>query len=64
MSELVFQILETTRLHEGVPLGSAFPSPELFPLRQLGRHLAFVSQRLDPWSTVEHLPAGQPCAIG
>jgi DNA-binding transcriptional MocR family regulator len=58
VSELVFQILEATRLRECVPLGSAFPSPELFPLRQLGRHLGHVSQKLDPWSTVEHLPPG------
>ena len=58
VSELVFQILESSRLRECVPLGSAFPSPELFPLHQLGRHLGYVSQRLDPWSTVEHLPPG------
>jgi DNA-binding transcriptional MocR family regulator len=58
VSQLVFQILEATRQRDCVPLGSAFPSPELFPLRQLGRHLAFVAQRPDPWSTVEHLPPG------
>ena len=58
VSDLVFQILEGSRARECVPLGSAFPSPELFPLQQLGRHLAFVSRRLDPWSTVEHLPPG------
>ncbi|MEJ0006272.1 MAG: PLP-dependent aminotransferase family protein [Steroidobacteraceae bacterium] len=58
VSQLVFQILESTRLRECVPLGSAFPSPELFPLRRLGHHLAYVGQRLDPWSTVEHLPPG------
>ncbi len=58
VSQLVFQILEATRLRECVPLGSAFPSPDLFPLKQLGRHLAYVGQRLDPWSTVEHLPPG------
>jgi DNA-binding transcriptional MocR family regulator len=58
VSQLVFQILESTRQRDCVPLGSAFPSPELFPLQQLGRHLAFVAQRPDPWSTVEHLPPG------
>jgi DNA-binding transcriptional MocR family regulator len=58
VSQLVFQILESTRQRDCVPLGSAFPSPELFPLRPLGRHLAFVAQRPDPWSTVEHLPPG------
>ncbi|HEV2702107.1 MAG TPA: PLP-dependent aminotransferase family protein [Steroidobacteraceae bacterium] len=58
VSQLVFQILEAARQRDCVPLGSAFPSPELFPLRQLGRHLAFVAQHLDPWSTVEDLPPG------
>lgn len=58
VSQLVFQILEGTRARASVPLGSAFPSPELFPLGQLGRHLAYVGRRLDPWSTVEHLPPG------
>lgn len=58
VSQLVFQILEATRQRDCVPLGSAFPSPELFPLRQLGRHLAFVARELDPWSTVEDLPPG------
>jgi DNA-binding transcriptional MocR family regulator len=58
VSQLVFQILEAIQQRDCVPLGSAFPSPELFPLRQLGRHLAFVAQRLDPWSTVEDLPPG------
>ncbi len=58
VSQLVFQILEATRQRDCAPLGSAFPSPELFPLRQLGRHLAFVAQQLDPWSTVEDLPPG------
>ncbi len=58
VSQLVFQILEATRLGDCDPLGSAFPSPQLFPLRQLGRHLAHVGQHLDPGSTVEHLPPG------
>jgi DNA-binding transcriptional MocR family regulator len=58
VSQLVFRILEATQVRDCVPLGSAFPSPELFPLRQLGRHLAFVAQHLDPWSTVEDLPPG------
>ena len=58
VSELVFEILQSTRSRDTLPLGSAFPSPELFPLRQLGRHLAAVSRRFDPWSTVEDLPPG------
>jgi DNA-binding transcriptional MocR family regulator len=58
VSELVFEILQTARTRDTLPLGSAFPSPELFPLRQLGRHLAAVSRRFDPLSTVEDLPPG------
>jgi DNA-binding transcriptional MocR family regulator len=46
------------RARDVVPLGSAFPSPELFPLRQLAHYLAASAQRLDPWSTVEDLPPG------
>src|ERR1700722_16956771 len=30
VSELVFEILQTARLRDTLPLGSAFPSPELF----------------------------------
>jgi DNA-binding transcriptional MocR family regulator len=58
ISDLVFEILQTARSRDTVPLGSAFPSPELFPLRQLGRHLAAASRKFDPWSTVEDLPPG------
>lgn len=58
VSQLVFEVLEATRRREVVPLGSAFPGPDLFPLRQLARELAGAVQRLDPWSTVEDLPPG------
>jgi DNA-binding transcriptional MocR family regulator len=58
VSELVFQILESARAHETLPLGSAFPSPDLFPLRQLGQHLAHVGRRPNPWNSVEDLPPG------
>jgi DNA-binding transcriptional MocR family regulator len=58
VSSLVFDVLEAMRAREVVPLGSAFPSPELFPLKQLARSLAASAQRLDPWGTVEDLPPG------
>jgi DNA-binding transcriptional MocR family regulator len=57
-SELVFEILEATRVKDTVPLGSAFPSPELFPLRQLARDLALAGRRLEPRSTVADMPPG------
>src|SRR3989344_7160738 len=36
ISELVFEVLHSTRDRDVVPLGSAFPSPTLFPLERLG----------------------------
>ena len=58
MSELVFQILAAVRDRDVVPLGSAFPSPMLFPWAKLARHLGSSARHLDPWSTVESLPPG------
>jgi DNA-binding transcriptional MocR family regulator len=58
ISELVFQILEGVRDREVVPLGSAFPSPALFPWARLARHLGSSARRMDPWSTVSSLPPG------
>ena len=58
VSDLVFETLEATRHREVVPLGSAFPSPTLFPWPQLARYLGSSARRLDPWSTVENLPPG------
>jgi DNA-binding transcriptional MocR family regulator len=58
VSELVFDILEATRDCKVVQLGSAFPSPLLFPLNKLARILGRVAQRLDPWTTVASLPPG------
>jgi len=58
VTDLVFGILESTRNRAVVPLGSAFPSPELFPLPALARLLGSVARKLDPWITVADLPPG------
>lgn len=58
VSELVFDVLESTRLKQVVPLGSAFPSPLLFPLNNLARTMASSVQAMDPWSSVENLSPG------
>lgn len=58
VSELVFEVLESTRSRDVVPLGSAFPSPLLFPLPRLARAMASSVQRMDPWSTVDDLTPG------
>jgi len=58
VSELVFQILDAIGDRNVVPLGSAFPSPLLFPWSRLARYLGMSARRMDPWSTVESLPRG------
>jgi len=58
VSELVFDVLASTRTRSVVPLGSAFPSPLLFPLPKLARAMAVSVQRMDPWSTVDDMTPG------
>ena len=58
VSELVFEVLESLRNRSVVPMGSAFPSPKLFPLLKLASLLGTSARRMDPWSTVEDLPGG------
>ncbi|WP_016855073.1 GntR family transcriptional regulator MpaR [Halomonas smyrnensis] len=40
VSELVFSVLDSLQDPDTVPFGSAFPSPELFPLARLARSMA------------------------
>jgi DNA-binding transcriptional MocR family regulator len=58
VSDLVFDTLEASRNREVVPLGSAFPSPILFPWKSLARYLGSSARRMDPWATVGSLPPG------
>jgi DNA-binding transcriptional MocR family regulator len=58
VSDLVFDVLSATRRRELVPLGSAFPSAELFPLRQLARALSTGMRALDPARILDDLPPG------
>jgi DNA-binding transcriptional MocR family regulator len=58
--ELVFGILEASADRDDSGLGSAFPSPALFPFKQLGRSLAAAMRDFDPLGIHEGLPAGQP----
>jgi DNA-binding transcriptional MocR family regulator len=58
ISDLVFSVLDAAKTPGIVPLGSAFPSPHLFPLPRLAKSLAQASRLLSPWSTVVDLPPG------
>ncbi len=58
VSELVFGVLEQIKHRELVPLGSAFPSTDLFPLERLNRMAAATARRLKPWTSIDDLPPG------
>lgn len=58
VSELVFEVLESTRARKMAPLGSAFPSPELFPMARLAKAMSTAVQRMEPWRSVEDISPG------
>ncbi|EIN02204.1 GntR family transcriptional regulator [Paraburkholderia hospita] len=58
ISTLVFSVLEAARNPGIVPLGSAFPSPQLFPLPRLAKSLGHAARLINPWNTVVDLPPG------
>lgn len=60
VSERVFEVLESAKIRDLVPLGSAFPSPLLFPMARLAKVMASSVQKLDPWSSVDDLTPGNP----
>ncbi|MDR0211514.1 MAG: PLP-dependent aminotransferase family protein [Pseudomonas putida] len=60
VSALVFSILDSIKDPHTVPFGSAFPSPELFPLQRLSRSLASASRAMDPRMVVTDLSPGNP----
>ncbi|ANY87382.1 MULTISPECIES: GntR family transcriptional regulator MpaR [Pseudomonas] len=60
VSALVFSILDSIKDPHTVPFGSAFPSPELFPLQRLSRSLASASRSMDPRMVVTDLSPGNP----
>ncbi|MDM0118156.1 PLP-dependent aminotransferase family protein, partial [Variovorax sp. J22R133] len=58
IGQMVFELLGSMSRREFVPLGSAFPSPSLFPLARLAQHLGSEMRDFDPWRLVEDLAPG------
>lgn len=58
VSERVFEVLESSMARDVVPLGSAFPSPLLYPLQRLSQALATSAKSLNPWRSVDDLTPG------
>jgi DNA-binding transcriptional MocR family regulator len=58
VEDLLLQVLQQVRDPALVPLGSAFPSPLLYPLPKLAQQLGAAARRLDPRHIAEGLPPG------
>lgn len=58
VSERVFELLSTVVSRDLVPLGSAFPSPCLFPMARLAKLMATSIHDIDPWSAVDNITPG------
>ena len=58
VNDLVLEVLGSIREHDVVPLGSAFPSPELFPLARLARGMGAALRNLDPARLLDDLTPG------
>ena len=58
VASLVFEVLASIKDREIIPLGSAFPSPELFPLQKLNKIAAAAARRLPTWSSISDLTPG------
>ena len=54
----VFDVLTASKRPDVMPFGSAFPDPELFPLKQLGLALAKTIKTMPAQSAVTELPPG------
>jgi DNA-binding transcriptional MocR family regulator len=58
VSELVFSVLSSIKDPDIVPFGSAFPSPDLFPLPRLARSMSKTIQNLPSRAILTDMTAG------
>lgn len=60
VSELVFSVLGSLKNPHTVPFGSAFPSPDLFPMARLARSMSHSLRNLSPHDIIADMTAGNP----
>ena len=60
VSELVFSVLASLKDPGTVPFGSAFPSPQLFPLPRLARSMAHALRDMQPQAIIADMTEGNP----
>ncbi len=60
VSELVFSVLASLKDPGTVPFGSAFPSPQLFPLARLARAMTHSLRDMPPQAVIADMTEGNP----
>ena len=60
VNRMVMDVLQSMRMHEVVPIASAFPNPDLFPLGQLARGCGPALRKLSAREHLESLAPGNP----
>lgn len=60
VSELVFSVLGSLKDPHTVPFGSAFPSPQLFPLPRLARSMAHALRDMPAHAVIADMTEGNP----
>jgi DNA-binding transcriptional MocR family regulator len=60
VSELVFSVLGSLKDPHTVPFGSAFPSPDLFPLPRLARSMAHALRDMPGHAVIADMTSGNP----
>ncbi len=60
VSDLVFSVLASLGDPDTVPFGSAFPSPELFPLQRLARSMGQAVREMPPQQVITEMTRGNP----
>ncbi len=59
VSDRIFQVLAEAARGNQVPIGSPFPDPSLFPLRELGSAMSRAARALTPRGTLDDLSPGK-----
>ncbi len=60
VSDLVFSVLGSLKDPDTVPFGSAFPSPDLFPLERLARSMAQTLRTMPASAIIADMTEGNP----
>lgn len=58
VSDLIFSLMDSVRNRDVVPLGSAFPDPQLFPVQRLAKSAATAMRFMDGAALIADIPFG------